>query len=404
MDGERYIDPEAPRPEPPLVPTPGDDAVEPLYGKAYLPRKFKTAFGLPEDNCVDLYANDLGFLAIHEAGTLVGYNVLVGGGMGTTPSAAKTFAAVAQPIGFVPRADYLRVAEAILKVFRDFGNRSDRKRARLKYVLHDMGVPAFKAQVESYLGAPIAPPQLTPALEVQDHLGWNEQGNGKLWLGLPIENGRIHDGPDHTIQTALREYFEAYRTPARLTCQQSILLADIDPAHREAIDRHFRSHGVPMVDTISTLRRWSMACPALPTCGLAVTESERVLPTLLDEFDRELARLGLSNERVTLHMTGCPNGCARPYNTEIGLVGRSASKTDEGGNEAGTYTIFLGGRATGERLNAMYKDYVPFNQIVPTLSPLLSQFAVERQPCESFGDFCHRMQFATDDDVVATSD
>jgi sulfite reductase (ferredoxin) len=232
-------------------------------------------------------------------------------------------------------------------------------------------------------------------LEIQDHLGWNEQGNGKLWLGLPIENGRIKDEGDLRVSTALREYFETYGTPARLTCQQSILLADIDPAHREAIDQHFRSHGVPMVDTISSLRRWSMACPALPTCGLAVTESERVLPSLLNQFDQELSRLGLADERITLHMTGCPNGCARPYNTEIGLVGRSAAKTDDGGNEAGTYTIFLGGRATGERLNAIYKDYVPFSQIVPTLSPLLAQFAIERQPCESFGDFCHRMQFAT---------
>ena len=373
------------------MPTPGDDPVEPIYGKAYLPRKFKTAFSLPDDNCVDVYANDLGYLAIIESGQVVGYNVLIGGGMGTTPSAAKTFPYVGRDLAYVPRADFLRVGEAVLKVQRDFGNRSDRKRARLKYVVHDWGMPAFKQKVEEYLGTPLAPSRLSPALEIDDHLGWHEQGDGKLWVGLPIENGRIKDEGDLRLMTGLRTFFEKYGTPARLTCLQSLLLCDLEPEWKPAIQKMLDDYGIPVVEHVSTIRRWSMACPALPTCGLAVTESERVLPTLLDRFETELARMGLGHERIALHMTGCPNGCARPYNCEIGLVGRSASKTADGGNDAGTYTLFLGGRATGERLNELYKDYVPFDQVIPELVAVLERFRVERESGESFGDYCHRM-------------
>lgn len=391
LDGERYPDPAFPAPGPALVPTPGDDEVEPLYGKAYMPRKFKTAFALPEDNCVDVYANDLGFIAVVEGGQLVGYNVVVGGGMGTTPSAAKTFAAVALELCYVPREDYLRVGEAVLKVQRDFGNRSDRKRARLKYVIYDWGMPAFRAKVEEYLGTPLAPSRLLPALEIDDHLGWHEQGDGKLWVGLPIDSGRLRDDGDSRLLTGLRTFFEKYGTPARLTCLQSILLADIEPAWKDDVERILHDHGIPTVDRVSTIRRWSMACPALPTCGLAVTESERVLPALIERFEAELEALGLGDERIALHMTGCPNGCARPYNCEIGLVGRSALKTEDGGNDAGTYTIFLGGRATGERLNSLYKDYVPFDQVVPELVTVLRRFREERQPGEPFGDFCDRV-------------
>jgi sulfite reductase (ferredoxin) len=374
-----------------LVPAAADDPVEPLYGKTYLPRKFKTAFALPEDNCTDIHANDLGFLGVVKDGELRGYNVLVGGGLGTTPSAQKTFPFLAVPLGYVERGDVLRIGEAVLKVFRDFGNRSDRKRARLKYIIHDWGVPAFRAKVEEYLGVRLADPKGVPVSEVDDHLGWHAQGDGKLFLGIPVENGRIRDERGYSLASGLREFFQKYRTPARLTCQQSILLADIEPAWRTDIEKWLQDHGIATVDSISTVRRWSMACPALPTCGLAVTEAERALPGILDELERELERLGLAEERFTVRMTGCPNGCARPYNADVGLVGRSAMIREDGTPGPGKYTIFLGGRTVGDRLNIEYKDYVPYDQVVQELVPVLMRFKNERIPGESLGDFCDRL-------------
>jgi sulfite reductase (ferredoxin) len=374
-----------------LVSTAGDDRVEPVYGKTYLPRKFKTAFGLPEDNCTDIHANDLGFLGVVIDGRLVGYNVLVGGGLGTTPSAQKTFPFLSVPLCYIDRQDVLRIGEAVLKVYRDFGSRSDRKRARLKYVIYDWGLPAFRAKVEEYLGRPLDDPMPVFVTGVDDHLGWHAQGDGKLFLGIPVENGRIKDDGGYRLATGLRVFFEKYRKPARLTCQQSILLADLEPRCRPEIEDWLEVHGIATVEQISTVRRWSMACPALPTCGLAVTEAERALPGLLDQLEIELARLGLERELFTVRMTGCPNGCARPYNSDIGLVGRSALVRPDGTPGPGRYTIFLGGRAAGDRLNIEFKDYVPYDRVVAELVPVFIRFKDERFEGESFGDFCHRI-------------
>jgi sulfite reductase (ferredoxin) len=389
LDGEKIET--LPQAGPPRVVTAGDDPVEPLYGKTYLPRKFKTAFALPDDNCTDIHANDLGFLGVVKAGRLAGYNVLVGGGLGTTPSAQKTFPFLAVPMCYVDRGAVLEIGEAVLKVFRDFGNRSDRKRARLKYIIHDWGLPAFRAKVEEYLGHSLADPEPVTVAEVEDHLGWHEQGDGKLFLGIPVENGRIKDEGSHRLSSGLRAFFEKYQTPGRLTCQQSILLADIEPEWRGDIERWLEAYGIAAVEQITTVRRWSMACPALPTCGLAVTEAERVLPQILDRLELELARLGLGDERLTVRMTGCPNGCARPYNSDIGLVGRSAHIRPDGTPGPGKYTIFLGGRTVGDRLNVEFKDYVPFDQVVPELVPVFVRFKSERLDGESFGDFCDRI-------------
>ncbi|HEV3121938.1 MAG TPA: NADPH-dependent assimilatory sulfite reductase hemoprotein subunit, partial [Isosphaeraceae bacterium] len=391
LDGEKLENPLLPEAGPILVHTAGDDPTEPIYGKAYLPRKFKTAFSLPDDNCTDIYANDLGFLAVVEGGALVGYNVLVGGGLGTTPSAGKTFPALAQPLAFIPPSEVLRVGEAVIKVYRDLGNRSDRKRARLKYVIYDIGLPAFKAMVEEYLGEPLAEPRHNPVTEVQDHLGWLDQGDGRLSLGIPVENGRIKDAGPLRLATGLRAFFQKYKSPARFTCQQSILLIDLDPSWRRQIEMLLEEHGIAEVEAVSTVRRWAMACPALPTCGLAVTEAERALPSILDELEVELARLGLEEERFTVRMTGCPNGCARPYNADIGLVGRSASRNPDGTPGPGTYTIFLGGSTLGERLNIIFKDYVPHDRVAAELVPVFARFKAERLPAEPFGDFCHRL-------------
>jgi sulfite reductase (ferredoxin) len=375
----------------PQVPTAGDDPVEPIYGKTYLPRKFKSAFSLPDDNCTDIHANDLGFLAVVDAGRLVGYNVLAGGGLGTTPSAQKTFPFLAQPLCYVDRADVLKIGEAVLKVFRDFGNRSDRKRARLKYIIHDWGMPAFRTKIEEYLGHPLADPKPIRVSGVDDHLGWHPQGDGKLFLGIPIENGRIKDDGDLRLMSGLRAFFEKYQTPARLTCQQKILLADIEPGRRTEIEAWLKKYGIAAVEQVSTVRRWSMACPALPTCGLAVTEAERALPWVIEQLEVELAQLGLEHERFTVRMTGCPNGCARPYNSDIGLVGRSAHVNKDGTPGPGTYTIFLGGRTIGDRLNTEFKDYVPYDQVVAELVPVFSRFKAERAGDETFGDFCARI-------------
>ncbi len=386
LDGEKIES--LPPPGPALVPAPADDPVEPIYGKAYLPRKFKTAFAFPDDNCTDIHANDLGFLAIVDGGRIAGYNVLVGGGLGTTPSAQKTFPFLSVPLCYVDRSQVREIGEAVLKVFRDFGNRSDRKRARLKYIIHDWGLTAFRAKIEEYLGRPLTDPKPVVVTDVDDHMGWHEQGDGKRYLGIPVENGRIKDEGNFRLFSGLRTFFERHPVPARLTCQQSILLADIEPAWQPEINAWLEEYGIATVERISTVRRWAMACPALPTCGLAVTEAERALPSLLDELESELARLGLAQERLTVRMTGCPNGCARPYNADIGLVGRSAHVGPDGKPGPGTYTIFLGGRTIGDRLNVEFKDYVPHGQVVSVLSPVFQRFQSQRQDGETFGEFC----------------
>ena len=345
----------------------------------------------PTTTAPDVLANDLGYIAIVEGGELVGYNVVVGGGLGTTPSAEKTFPALAQDLCYVDRADFIAVGEAVMKVYRDHGNRSDRKRARIKYLVFDWGMPKFRAKVEEYLGRPLDESKPVTVTEVQDHLGWHEQGDGKLFLGLPVENGRIKDDGPFRLLAALREFFTKYQTPARMTCQQSIILADLDPSWKSAIEGLLENHGVATVERYSTVRRWSMACPAMSTCGLAVTEAERALPTIMDQLEVELANMGLADDRFTVRMTGCPNGCARPYNADIGLVGRSATRNDDGTPGPGTYTIFLGGRAIGDRLNVEFRDYVPFGEVVPTLMPIFGRFKAERQLDETFGDYCHRI-------------
>ena len=354
--------------------------VEPIYGPTYLPRKFKTAFALPEDNCTDVYANDLGLLAVHEDGKILGYNVLAGGGMGVTPSAAKTFPALAKRLGFVPPEDVIDIAVAIVKVQRDFGNRSDRKVARLKYTINNMGLEAFRAKVEEYFGKPLAPCHEADVHGFDDHIGWFEQGDGKFFYGLNVENGRIIDRDGFELKTALRKILTELKPGVRITAHQSLLFTDLEAGDRERIAEILHEHGVKTSEEISTLRRWSMACVALPTCGLAVAESERVLPGLIDQLEPEVAKLGLASEAFTLRMTGCPNACARPYNSDIGIVGRTAGK----------YTMFLGGRLLGDRLNEKYKDTVPFEELSREITAVLACFKTERDNGETLGDFCHR--------------
>ncbi len=355
-------------------------AVEPIYGAHYLPRKFKMGIGFDFDNCIDLYTHDLGLLAITKDEHVVGYNILVGGGQGRTPSAAKTFPALAQKLCYVTPEQALGVVEAVVKVQRDFGTRSDRKLARLKYLVHNWGIEAFKAKVEEYYGAALPDATAADVHGFNDHMGWDEQGDGKLFYGLNIENGRIKDTDTMQLKTALRKICQELQPGIRLTAHQSLLFTDVEPANRGRLEDILKSHGVPLSEEISQARRWSMACVAWPTCGLSITESERALPGLIDQLDVELAKLALTSEQFTIRMTGCPNGCARPYNCDIGLVGKARGK----------YTLFLGGRLLGNRLNFIYKDMLPEEEVVPSLATAFAYFKQAREAGESFGDFCHR--------------
>jgi sulfite reductase (ferredoxin) len=361
----------------------GTPAEEPIYGAVYMPRKFKIGIGLPEDNCVDIYANDLGFLAVVEHGQLAGFNVLVGGGMGMTPAKKETFPALAKRMGFVHEDEVIDVAAAVVGVQRDFGRRDDRSQARLKYLIHSWGLEKFKAKVEEYYGRSIAEPHPVDVTDLDDHLGWHSQGDGRFYLGVNVENGRIQDAGGVNSKTALRTLYERFGPlgmNGRLTPLQSILLSGIEAEWRPEIEQVLRSNGVLPHTEISNTLRYSMACPAVPTCGLAVTESERALPVVIDKLETQLAKLGLAAERFSIHMTGCPNGCARPYNCDIGLVGKAALK----------YTVRVGGNVLGTRLNFIYKDLVPHDELVQTLVPLFVYFKSGRQLDESFGDFCTR--------------
>jgi sulfite reductase (ferredoxin) len=355
--------------------------LEPLYGKTYLPRKFKTGLALPEDNCIDVYAQDLGLVAVVENCDIVGYNVLVGGGMGMTHGNANTFPHLAKPICYVPARAVVGVAGAVVKLFRDHGNRADRKRARIKYLVHDWGVDKFRQVLADYVGGMLMPARPIEVRGFETHLGWQAQGNGKFYYGLSIENGRVKDEGTLRLRSGLRAIIQRVQPSLRLTPLQDILLCDLDSAAKDEIERMLVEYGILRPDQISAVQRYSMACPAIPTCGLALTESERALPGFIDQFEAELERLGLGEEKLSVRMTGCPNGCARPYQSDIGLVGRSGDK----------YTVFVGGNVLGTRLNFMLKDLVPFAELMPTLQPLLEHFKQQRSPGESFGDYCHRM-------------
>jgi len=364
------------RPQPTAPP---DD--EPIYGKTYLPRKFKTGLALRDDNCIDIYAQDLGFLADVEQGRIVGWNVLVGGGMGMTHSNPDTFPHLAQPVCWIPAKALLNTAEAVVKLYRDHGNRGDRKRARIKYLIHDWGVPRFREVLAEYMGGLLAEPKHMQLYELDPHLGWQPQGEGRWFFGLSIENGRIKDDGSFRLRTAIRKLVERLRPNLRITPIQDLLLCDLPAPARQEIEKTLLEHGVLRPDQLSIVQKLSMACPAIPTCGLAVSESERALPGIIDQLEVELRRLGLEQENIVVRMTGCPNGCARPYQSDIGIVGRSGDK----------YTLYVGGRLLGDRLNFLLKDLVPLREVVPTLAPLLEGYRALRLEREGFGDFCHRL-------------
>jgi sulfite reductase (ferredoxin) len=346
-----------------------------------LPRKFKLAFAFPDDNCCDVHSNDLGFLVVTHGERLAGFNVLVGGGMGRTHGKTDTYPRLADTLGFARTGEVREVAEAVVKVQRDHGNRSDRRHARLKYLLDKEGLDWFRDQVERQLGRPLAPAAPVEVSDIEDHLGWHQQGKGRSFLGVFIENGRIRDGDERRLRSALRRVVETFGSGVRFTPQQNLLLTDIPDRHRRLVDRILADHGIAGHRALSVVRRWSMACPALPTCGLAVAEAERVLPDVIAELEAELERLGVPDAALTVRMTGCPNGCARPYTADLAFVGRSLHK----------YGLFVGGSMLGTRLATLYADLVPRDRLVATVRPLFERYRDERLDDERFGDFCHRV-------------
>jgi sulfite reductase (NADPH) hemoprotein beta-component len=360
-----------------------DDAhfADPLYGRTYLPRKFKVAFAIPPVNDIDIFTNDCGFIAIVEDGKLAGYNLVAGGGMGMSHGNAQTFPRLADVIGFIGPDRVLDTSRAVLAIHRDFGDRTNRKHARLKYVLADRGVPWFRAELESRLGSSLQQARPFSFTSQGDLYGWRQQFDGRLFLGLFVENGRIKDAGSRRLKTGLRRVVAECNPDLRLTPSQNILLVNVPSASRDRITELLALHGVPVDNQASVIRRASMACPALPTCGLALAESERVMPDILDRIEGVLAELGLRDEEIIIRMTGCPNGCARPYTAELALVGKAPGK----------YQLYVGGNHTGGRLAGLFRDNVKADDIAAELRPWFSRFARERLAAERFGDFCHRV-------------
>lgn len=362
------------------------DSEEPIYGTYYMPRKFKCSVTVPEDNSIDLYTQDLSLVVIvNDAGELQGFNIYAGGGLGRTHNKEETFARLADPIGYVAKEDVYDLVKAIVATQRDYGDRVSRRHARLKYLIHDWGVDKFRHQVEEYFGKSIDPLKPLPAWKYEDFLGWHEQGDGKLFVGISVENGRVKDEGSFQLKSALRKIVEQYQLPMLVTPHQNILLYDIEPQLRAPIQTLLTQAGIKGETEIDALVRYSMACPAYPTCGLAITESERALPGILDRIRALLAKLGMAQEHFVVRMTGCPNGCARPYMAELGFVGSSPE----------SYQVWLGGCPNQTRLAQPFVDRLHIDNLETFLEPIFVMFKQQRQPAESFGDFCERVGFET---------
>jgi sulfite reductase (ferredoxin) len=356
------------------------DPPDTLYGDRYLPRKFKTAIAFEGDNCVDVYANDLGLVAVAGADGSLSFELLVGGGLGRTANKPNTWPAVAKPLGGVAAGDVVAAARAVVSVQRDHGNRIDRRHARLKYLIADRGVDWFRGEVEARLGFALEPSRPLRWESAEDHLGWHGEGDGRYFYGLFVENGRIADTDSAHTRTALRELVETLRAEIRLTAQQNLLITHLREADRDVVLDILGRHGVGLSEDVPTTIRHSMACPAYPTCGLAVAESERVMPDLIRELNVLQADAGLADQAVSYRMTGCPNGCARPYLGDVGFVGTTLGK----------YDVFLGGDFEGTRLNELYAHNVRIEDLPGLVRGPLREYAATRRAGEGFGDWCAR--------------
>lgn len=356
--------------------------VDPLYGQTYLPRKFKASFVVPPVNDMDIYTNDLGFIAVVEGDKLVGYNIVVGGGMGRAHGNVQTFPRLADVIGFIPRDRVIDVAKAVLTIHRDFGDRTNRKHARLKYVVEERGTAWVYAEINRRAPGALSAVRRYEFTTTGDLYGWHRAVDGSLFLTLYVETGRVKDVEGHALKTALRRIAEKFpHVEFRLSANQNVILANVPASDRDPISALLATHGVRVENQASVLHAASLACPALPTCGLALAESERMLPNLIDRIEKLGAEIGLGGEEIIIRSTGCPNGCARPYMAEIAFVGKAP----------GRYQLWLGGNAAGTRLNRIWRDTVKDPEIEAELRPILTRWKDERVVGERFGDFAARV-------------
>lgn len=355
------------------------EEVEPMYGKTYLPRKFKIGIAVPPSNDIDVYSQDIGLIAVIEDDQLVGFNVTVGGGMGMTHGDTKTYPQVGRLLGYFPKEEAVDVCEKILTIQRDYGNRENRKNARFKYTVDRLGVDFIREELNKRLGWEIEGAKPFEFKHNGDRYGWTE-GSGKWHFTLFIQNGRVKDTSDYKLKTALREIAEIHTGDFRLTPNQNLIIANVAKSKKQQIQKIIDQYGITDGEHYTGLRRNSMACVAFPTCGLAMAESERYLPTLINKIEGLLDEAGLNEEEITIRMTGCPNGCARPALAEIAFIGKAPGK----------YNMYLGGGFTGNRLNKLFKENIGEDEILESLKPILIQYGKEKNDGEHFGDFVIR--------------
>jgi sulfite reductase (ferredoxin) len=358
----------------------GEGEEDPLYGSHYMPRKFKIGIARAEDNCIDVLSHDLAILPLFDGDRLQGYNFALGGGMGMTHNNPATYPRLATPIAFLPPDALIAGAEAVVKLQRDFGDRTNRRHARLKYVVAERGLDWTKNTLDRYMGRVLDAPKPMRPFAVEEHMGWHPQGDGKWFLGLVISSGRITDREEAAIRTGLREVIRTYQMPLVLTADQNIILCDIEEGERQAVEAILSRHGIALREVLTPTYRHFLACVALPTCGKALAEAERVKLPLVAAYEEILTRHGLREEPIKISMSGCPHGCSRPYTGEIGIVGRTPEH----------YTLYVGGNATFTRLNQELFDKVPFAEMPLLFEALIVQFKASRQPNEGLGDFLDR--------------
>ncbi|MEH7123642.1 assimilatory sulfite reductase (NADPH) hemoprotein subunit [Bacillus sp. JJ1773] len=360
--------------------TPEVDEVEPIYGKHYLPRKFKIGIAVPPSNDIDVFSQDLGFIAIAEEGILQGFNIVIGGGMGFTHGDKATYPQVGKVIGFCTPDKITEVAEKIITIQRDYGNRSIRKYARFKYTIDRLGLEVVKNELENRLGWSLEEASSYHFDHNGDRYGWVKGIDGNWHFTLFVQNGRVTDYPNYKLKTGLHEIAKVHSGDFRLTANQNLIIANVSTEKKEQISELIDKYGLMNSDFYTALRLSSMACVALPTCGLAMAEGERYLPVLIDKIEEIIDENGLRNEEITIRMTGCPNGCARPALGEIAFMGKAPGK----------YNMYLGAAFDGSRLNKMYRENIGEKDILTELRVLLSRYAKERKVKERFGDFVIR--------------
>ncbi|PTI45896.1 sulfite reductase [Staphylococcus xylosus] len=366
LDGEKVLDT-------------SDEEPEPIYGKTYLPRKFKIGIAVPPSNDIDVYSQDIGLIAILENDELVGFNITVGGGMGMKHGDTATYPQVGRLIGYFPKEEVVDVCEKILTVQRDYGNREVRTNARFKYTVDRLGVDWIKNEINNRLGWKLEESRPYHFDDNGDRYGWTE-GSGQWHYTLFVQNGRVKDTEEYKLKTALRNIAEIHTGDFRLTPNQNLVIANVSADKKPEIEKIIAEYGITDGENYTGLRRNSMACVAFPTCGLAMAESERYLPSLISKIENLLDEAGLNEEEITIRMTGCPNGCARPALAEIAFIGKGPGK----------YNMYLGGGFTGDRLNKIYKENIGETEILESLKPILIQYAKERTEGEHFGDFVVR--------------